>query len=127
MLETPVDNPPPVTGSVLIPEYAKNYCDKWGNIQKPPENCIEENRGTDFIKIYIYKTDPGYYFGYQIKMNKLILQKQANILMKPYETVEKAQIAARADLVSTVGKHSNNKTKLLYSFDKICYNQPELF
>jgi hypothetical protein len=125
IIETPVENPPPVIGTVEIPEYARPYCDLWGNIKKEPVKTIEESHGADFIKINIFRADPGFFYGYQFKIKKLILQKEANITDIPFDTEEKARRGIRDELLSIV-----TEKKLLDTFaalDLICYNQPELF
>ena len=129
MLETPVENPPPLAvDAVELPEYARSYCDKWGNIKKTPEKIIEQNKAGDFIKVYIYKTDAGFYYGFQIKLRKLIYQKEANIIRDtPQETIDTAKMAARKEMVSIVNSYSKKLTEAFLTFDKICYNQPELF
>ncbi len=125
IVEIPVENPPPVIETVKIPEYARPWCDKWGNIKKEPGKTIEENHGPNFIKVFIYRAGEGFYFGYQLKIKKLILQKQANIRDIPHETEEKARLAAREELIRLT---SEKKIKEVFiTFDKICYNQPELF
>jgi hypothetical protein len=125
IVETPVENAPAVTGAIEIPEYAWLYCDSWGNIKKEPVKTIEQNKGNDFIKICIFLAEPGFFYGYQFKIKKPILQKNANINDVPFETEEKARIAARNELLSLVSEKKLKET--FASFDLICYNQPELF
>jgi hypothetical protein len=125
IVETPVENAPAVTGAIKIPEYARPYCDSWGNIKKKPVKTIEQNKGGDFIKIYIFQAGPCFFYEYQFKIKKLILQKNANINDVPFETEEKARIAARNELLSLVSEKKRQET--FSSFDLICYNQPELF
>jgi len=128
MLETPVETPPPVIDAVELPEYARLYCDKWGNIKKPPEKAIEQHKAGDYIKVYIYRAETGFYYGFQVKLRKLIYQKEANIIKDaPEKTQDAALFSARRELVSIVGNYSKKLVKLFLSFDKICYNQPELF
>jgi len=128
MLETPVENPPPVLETVELPEYARAYCDKWGNIKKTPEKVIEQNKAADFVKIFIYNADPGFYFGFQLKIRKLIYQREANILKDTaQDTAEAATYAARRELVALVNSYSKKMIEAFLTFDKICYNQPELF
>jgi hypothetical protein len=81
-----VENPPPVIDAIAIPEHAWPWCDKWGNIKKPPEKTIEQCHGADFIKLHIYKTETGF-FCFQLKIKKLIAQQEANIINQtPFET-----------------------------------------
>ena len=124
IVETPVENPPPVIG-LQIPEYARPYCDTWGNFKIEPVKTIEESHGLNFIKVMIYMVNHGYYYGYQLKINKIILQKQANIKDQPEETENSARLAARNELQNIVTEKKINDIFIM--FDKICYNQPELF
>jgi len=126
-VETPIENPPPLINAVKIPEYARAYCDTWGNIKKPPVKKIEQSNGRNFIKIYIFQAEPGFFWGFQLKLNKLILQSEANIKDDPYKTENEAIKAARLTIEAVVSEHSKKMANLLLSFDKICYNQPELF
>jgi len=126
-VEIPVENPPPVIEKADIPEFARPFCDKWGNIKKTPEKMIEENHGMDFIKIFIYKAGPGFYFSFQLKLRKLIFQKEANIKDNSHDSIEAARRAARDAIVSVVQNYSKNLIETFITFDKICYNQPELF
>ncbi len=125
IVESPVENSPSVIESAKIPEYARPWCDTWGNIKKEPLKTIEENHGPDFVKIFVYQAGPGFYFGYQLKLKKLILQKQANIRDVPFESDEKARRAARDELLSLADEKKIIREFVM--FDKICYNQPELF
>ena len=127
MIEIPVENPPLVIGAVDVPEYARSYCDTWGNIKKTPVKAIEQVHGPDFIRIYIYQADPGFYFGFQLKLKKLILQKKANIKDEPYKTEDEARQAARRSMITFVSMYSKKLVDEYLAFDKICYNQPELF
>jgi hypothetical protein len=125
IIETPIEKAPPVIGAVKIPEYARPFCDTWGNIKKEPVRTIEESHGPNFIKVFIFNAGVGYFYGYQLKLNKVVLQKQANITDTPQETEDKAQRAAQDDLMAAVSE--KRLRKVFISFDKICYNQPELF
>ena len=128
MIETPVESPPPITNTINLPEYARGYCDLWGNIKKAPVKSIEQSDGPDFVKVYIFQADPGYYFGIQIKLNKLVYQKEANIYHDPpQESEDKARWAARDFIATIISKYSKKLMKTFLTFDKICYNQPELF
>jgi hypothetical protein len=127
MIETLIENPPTVVNSEPIPAFARDYVDIWGNIKKTPVKAIEQARGPDFIRIYIYRADPGFYYGFQLKLKKLILQKEANIKDEPCKTEDEARQAARRTIVAFVGSYSKKLVDLYLTFDKICYNQPELF
>jgi hypothetical protein len=77
------------------------------------------------IKVLIYIVNDNFYYGYQLKINKIILQKQANIKDRPEETENNARLAARNELLNIVTEKRLNDIFIL--FDKICYNQKELF
>jgi hypothetical protein len=127
MIETPVEyeDIPQISGTIEIPEAARGLCDTWGNFQNEPVKIIEENHGGNFIKIIIYKYETGFYYGFQLKLDKVIRQKIANIKDTPIDTEEKARRAARYELT---GLTSEAKLRRVFiKFDKICYNQPELF
>jgi hypothetical protein len=124
-LETLVENAAPVIESAKIPEYAQPHCDSWGNIKKEPLKVLEETHGQDFIKIFVYQIETGFFFGYQLKLKKLIIQKQANIKDTPLEGEGPAIKAARKELTDLASENRLIKTFIM--FDTICYNQPELF
>jgi len=127
-VETPVENPPPIVKNAVIPAFASPYCDIWGNIKKEPLKAIVESHGGDFVNVFIYETEAGFFFGFQLKLRKLVYQKQANILNDtPQETEAAALYSARRELVSLVNNYSKKLAELFLTFDKICYNQPELF
>jgi hypothetical protein len=126
VVETPaeIDNAPLVFNAVSIPESARPLCDIWGNFINPLKT-IEQNNGNNFIKIFIYAYEGCFYFGYQLKLKKLIREKRANISDIPIDTEEKARKAAKNELTNIVTEEKLQK--VFISFDKICYNQPELF
>jgi len=127
MIETLIENPPPVVNVVKIPEYARSYCDIWGNIKKTPVKAIEQAHGRDFIRVYIFQAESGFYWGFQLKLNKLILQTEANINDDPCKTADEAMRAARLTMEAVIKENSKKMFELFLTFDKICYNQPELF
>jgi hypothetical protein len=126
VVETPaeIDNAPLVFNAVSIPESARQLCDIWGNFINPLKT-IEQNHGNDFIKIFIYGFEGRFYFGYQLKLKRVIREKRANISDVPIDTEEKARKAARDELTSLATE--TKLQKVFTTFDKICYNQPELF
>ena len=125
IIETPIENAPPVIDPVEIPEYARSYCDSWGNLRLNPLKTLDQCRGGDFIQITVYKADTGFYYGFKLKLKRLVYQKMANIRDTPHETEGKALRAAQEELLTLVSEKKLAKTFLL--FDKIRYNQPELF
>jgi hypothetical protein len=126
VVETPaeIENAPLVFNAVSIPEAARQLCDIWGNFINPVK-IIEQNHGNNFIKIFIYGFESRFYFGYQLKLEKLIREKKANVSDVFYDTEEKARKAARNELTSLTTE--TKLRKVFIEFDKICYNQPELF
>jgi hypothetical protein len=135
MLETPVENPLPVINAVELPEYARAFCDKWGNMRKTPLKTVEQCKAGDFVKICLYDAPTGlcdapvgFYYAFQVKLRRLVYQKEANVIKDtPEKSLEAALIAARRELVSIVNNYSKKLVELYLTFDKICYNQPELF
>jgi hypothetical protein len=125
LIETPVENAPPVIGVVNIPEYARSYCDIWGNIKKKPVKILEETQGPNFVKVFIFCTEQGFFYGYQLKLDKLILQKKANINDVPLQTEREALNTARNELIAAATE--KKLLRVFITFDTICYNQPELF
>jgi hypothetical protein len=125
IVESLIENPPPIIGGSEIPEYARPYCDTWGNLTIKPVKSIEESHGPNFVKVLIFMVNSNFYYSFQIKLNKVIFQKQANVNDKPEESENNARLAARNELLTIV---TENKVKEMFLFfDKICYNQPELF
>jgi hypothetical protein len=126
VVETPaeIENAPIVFNAVSIPKIARQLCDTWGNFINPLRT-IEQNHGKNFIKVFIYGFESRFYFGYQFKLEKLIREKRANISDVFYNTEENARKAARSEMTGLVTE--TKLKKLFVMFDKICYNQPELF
>jgi hypothetical protein len=126
VVETPaeIENAPLVFNAVSIPEAARRLCDIWGNFINPLKT-IEQGHGNNFIKVFIYGFEERFYFGYQLKIEKLIREKKANVSDVFYDTEEKARIAARNELSGLTTE--TKLRKAFITFDKTCYNQPELF
>jgi hypothetical protein len=130
IIETPGGNSNIINlaiGKVEIPEPMQPYCDTWGNLKIDPVDILEETHSFNFIKVFIYKVDENFYFGYQLRLNRLVMQKQANVLDRPEKTKNAARQVARKELHSIVSKHSKKTLEAFLIFDTICYNQPELF
>jgi hypothetical protein len=120
--------PPPDTGLFAgpPPEAENGNCDTWGNIRLAPVKTIEEANGKNFVKIFIYEYRGGYFFGFQIKIEKVVRQRAANVNDLPLKTLEAARGAARGMIVQICKE--NHVIKRLYTdFTVIGYNQPELF
>jgi hypothetical protein len=100
--------------------------DTWGNIRLKAERIIEENHGQNFIRIFIYKYNEQYFYGFQIKIEKFIRQKKANVDDPPMQSTEAAREAARKQIIKLC-KAGHAIKKLFNDFTVIQYNQPELF
>ena len=133
------DEAPPPLGifdgpRVSMPE--SEFYDTWGNLKGPPEKTIDEYHGENFIKIFIYKytsistvaggREADYHFGFQIKIERLVRQKRANIADPPMRGADEARLAARNMIVDVCKKNRAIK-RLFADFTIIRYNQPELF
>ena len=103
-----------------------NSIDSWGNLKAEPVKIIEENHGDNFIKIFLYEYSGSFFFGFQLKIEKVIRQKKANVADLPLKGPDAARTAAREMIVEICRK--NNAIKRLFAdFTVIRYNQPELF
>jgi hypothetical protein len=100
--------------------------DQWGNIRLKAEKVIEETHGQNFIKIFIYKYNGQFFYGFQIKIEKLVRQKKANISDPPLQSTEEARAAAREQIIE-ICKSGHAIKKAFNDFTVIRYNQPELF
>ncbi|MCL2138209.1 MAG: hypothetical protein FWH41_01605 [Treponema sp.] len=130
IIETPHENielTEPVVKPVEIPEKMRPFSDKWGNIITKPIDVISENHGPHFIQVSLYAVNNLYFYGYQLKIKKLVFQKRAKVTDRPEETERDARRAAQNELFEIVNKQSKKALDVFLIFDKICYNQPELF
>jgi hypothetical protein len=120
--------PPPDTGlfTASPPEAENGDCDAWGNIRLDPVKTIEEAHGGNFVKIFIYEYRGAYFFGFQIKIEKVIRQKRANVQDLPLKALEAARKAARG-MIIRICKENHVIKRLYTDFAVIGYNQPELF
>jgi hypothetical protein len=100
--------------------------DAWGNIRLQAEKVIEENHGQNFIKILIYQYNKQFFYSFQVKIEKFIRQKRANIGDPPLESTEAARAAAREQIIK-ICKAGHAIKKAFNDFTVIRYNQPELF
>lgn len=66
------------------------------------------------------------FFGYQLKVDRIIRQKKANIGDRPLESIEAARLAARDEIKGICGS-SRFIRDVFDDFSTIIYNQPELF
>ena len=131
-LDPEAEAPPPlgIFGPVVEPppESPAPQFDQWGNIKMNPAKIIEESHGENFIKIMLYH-DPrgrGWFFGFQLKIEKVIRQKLANITDPPHKGPDTARLAAR-DMIIDICRKNHGIKRLFADFTVIRYNQPELF
>ena len=98
----------------------------YGAIKAEPVKVIEESHKKNYVKISIYEVAGAYYYGYRLKVDRIIRQKAANINDKPLESAESARIAARAEILN-ICSHSRFVRGIFEDFTNIMYNQYELF
>lgn len=118
---------PPDIKPLEIPESMKPYCNKWGNIIEKPIKVISENHGPHFIQVFLYAINDYYFYGYQLKIKKLVLQKKANVTDRPEESEGEARQAARNELLDIVKNHSKKALEEFHFFDALVYEQGKLF
>jgi hypothetical protein len=123
--------PPPDTGLFtalpgMIGQSRPNGLNQWGNLRLQAETVIEENHGQNFMKIFIYKYNDKFFYGFQVKIEKLIRQKMANINDPPLRSMEEAGAAAREQIIG-ICKTGHAIKKAFNNFTVIRYDQPELF
>jgi hypothetical protein len=120
--------PPPDTGLFAVPppEAESGDCDAWGNIRLDPVETIEEAHGGNFVKIFIYEYRGAYFYGFQIKIEKVVRQKAANVNDAPLKALEAARKAARG-MIIRICRENHVIKRLFADFAVIGYNQPELF
>jgi hypothetical protein len=99
----------------------------FGNLTGAPIASIEENRGDNFAKIFLYEDAGGYIYGYQAKIGKVIRQKSANIADERFHTREAARTAAEKEIEKLCSSANKNTRNLFADFNVIRRNQPELF
>lgn len=100
--------------------------DAWGNLRGDPLKVIEETRGENVIKVFIYQADARFYFGYQLKVGTLLRQRVANIGAVAYKTEVAAREAAGKEIEIMCGGNKNSK-KYFEEFTKIRYTEYDLF
>lgn len=135
--ETPENDKLPIfydTPLSSVPET--EYYDQWGNLKGTPAKTIEENHAENFVKIFIYQyssintvinhRQADFYFGFQLRIGKLVRQKQANIADSPCRSIESARIDAR-NMIIDICKKNRAIKKIFADFTMIGYDQLELF
>ena len=125
--ETGAIPPLGIFSPVPPPESEAGY-DQWGNIKADPKKVIEEAHEENFIKIFVYNPPPGeaWFFGFQLKIEKVVRQKRANINDPPLRGPDAARLAAR-EMIVDICKKNHAIKKIFADFTVIRYNQPELF
>jgi hypothetical protein len=116
----------PAAAPGMIGQSRPESLDQWGNLRLQEEKVIEEIHGQNFIRIFIYKYNEQFFYGFQIKIGKLVRQKKANINDPPMQSTEAAREAARKQIIG-ICKTGHAIKKLFNDFTVIQYNQPELF
>ena len=122
------EGPPPDTGlfAETPPEPETGDYDAWGNLRLEPVNVVQEAHGENVIRIFIYEYNGAFYFSFQIKIEKLVRQKMANVKDMPHTSIERARGAAR-EMIIGICKENRTIKKLFADFTIITYDQPELF
>jgi hypothetical protein len=110
----------------MIGQSQPDILDQWGNFRLQAVKVIEENHGQNFIRIFIYKYNKQCFYGFQIKIEKLVRQKRANINDPPLRSTEAVRTAAREQIIG-ICKTGHAIKKAFNDFIVIRYNQPELF
>jgi hypothetical protein len=100
--------------------------DRWGNFKFSPAKIIEEIREGNFVKIFLYEYEGGFYYGYQLKLGGVVKQKAANKNDAALGTADAARIHACMD-ITKIGMANRSIRAIFTTFDKVRYNQPTLF
>ena len=97
-----------------------------GKINSKPVKIIEEAHKKNYVKIFIYEVSGSFFYGYQLRVDRIIRQKKANSNETPLSSTEAARIAARDEIKRICG-HSRFIRDIFEDFTMIKYNQGELF
>jgi hypothetical protein len=100
--------------------------DTWGNLRGDPHKLIEETRGENMIRVFVYKVDTHFYYGYQLKVGTLLRQRVANIGAAAYKTEGAAREAAGKEIKIICDGNKNSK-KYFEEFTQIRYTEYDLF
>ncbi|MCL2410082.1 MAG: hypothetical protein FWC97_00420 [Treponema sp.] len=101
-------------------------CDAWGCIRSEPVGTVFERIIEDYVKIFIYCVDAGYYYGYHIKIGTMLRQKAANINDRKFGNADLARVAASIEVENICNTNKNVK-KVFADFIRVRYNQGSLF
>lgn len=95
-------------------------------IKTKPIKIIEENHKKNYVKISIYEISGGFYFGYQLKVDRIVRQKCPTMNDTARTSAEEARLAARDEIKDLCG-HNRFIREIFEDFTMIKYNQGELF
>jgi hypothetical protein len=118
--------PPPVFSALDNPLPVSGGSNAFGLITAAPVKIIEEYNKKNHVKIFIYEISGAFYFGYQLKVERIIRQKPAKISDTALSSAEAARMAARDEIKAICG-HSRFIRDIFEDFTVIKYNQMELF
>jgi hypothetical protein len=111
-----LDNPPPLEGET----------NAFGAITLDPMRTIVESHNKNFVRIFLYECAGRFYYGFQLKIDRIIRQKRANVADISYDEAEDARLAARNEILG-ICDSSRFIRDIFEDFVTIIYNQPELF
>ncbi len=98
----------------------------WGNCMDPIFDSITERINRGFINISLFNDNGMFFYGYTIRISKIIKSHTASILDKTYDRALDAKRAARNELRTICG--TDQKAKKAFSdFTIISYSQLEFF
>jgi hypothetical protein len=100
--------------------------DTWGNLRGEPYKLIEETHRENTVKVFIYRADMLFYYGYQLKVGTLLRQRAANIGAPAYKTEGAAREAAGKEIKIICDGNKNSK-KYFEDFTQIRYSEYDLF
>jgi len=110
--------------------FEKESCmsdyDTWGNLRGEPVRIIDEAHGSNFVKVFIYKTGDLFAYGFQLRVGTVIRQKAANIGGATFNSEGAAREAAGVEIAAICATNKNSK-KYFAEFAKVRYNNYDLF
>jgi len=95
-------------------------------IETEPIKIVEENHKKNYVRIFIYEVSNSFFYGYQLKVNRIIRQKKPTWADVPWMSIEAARLAAKAEIIK-ICKNNKMIRELFEDFTIIKYNQMELF
>jgi hypothetical protein len=100
--------------------------DTWGNLRGDPIRVVEEERGGNFVKVFVYKAGGLFAYGFQLKVGTVIRQRTANIGGAVFKTEGAAREAAGKEVEAICATNKNSR-KFFADFQKIRYTDCDLF